>query len=73
MRRSDEPSFDNPATLRCDQVGHLLGIHPQVARQMARQGRLPAHQPGGQRAWEFDRDEVLAWLKAHPAVPGDSD
>ncbi|NNC41341.1 MAG: hypothetical protein HKN95_11700 [Acidimicrobiia bacterium] len=39
-----------------------------MARQMARLGRLPAYQPGGQRAWVFHRDEVLAWVKAHPAV-----
>ena len=30
---------------------------------MAREGRLPAPRPGGQRAWEFDRDEVLDWLR----------
>ena len=36
-----------PDTLNCDQVAQLLGIHPQVARQMARQGRLPARRTAG--------------------------
>lgn len=34
-----------PDMLNCAQVAQLFGVHPQVARQMARQGRLPAHQP----------------------------
>jgi hypothetical protein len=57
--------------LVCDRVGQLLGIHPQIARLMAREGRLPAHRGGGQWAWQFDRVEVLEWLKAHPVVGGD--
>jgi hypothetical protein len=62
------PMTGQPDTLNCDQVGQLLGIHPQVARQMEREARLPAHRGVGQWAWVFDRDEVLEWLGAHPAV-----
>ena len=50
-------------------------VGEQVIRQMAREGRLPAHRPGGQRAYVFYVDEVVAWLKAqggqvHVAVAG---
>ena len=55
----------HPDTLNAAQIAQLLGHDVQVIRQMARQGRLPAHRPGGQRAYVFYLDEVLAWLKAH--------
>jgi hypothetical protein len=32
----------------------------------AREGWLPAYRVG--QVWQFDRCQVLAWLKAHPAV-----
>ena len=41
---------DQPDTLNCAQVGELLGHNEQIVRQMAREGPLPAHRPGGLRA-----------------------
>ena len=65
-----QPVTDNyPDVLNVVQVAALLGYNEQIIRQMAREGRLPAHRPGGW-AWEFNRDEVLEWLKAHPAGSG---
>ena len=34
----------------------------------AREGWLPGHREG--HVWKFDRDVVLAWVKAHPAGSG---
>jgi excisionase family DNA binding protein len=59
-------TFEHSDTFTTSQVADLLGLHPQVVRLMAREGRLPSHRPEGQRAFVFLTAEVLAWLRAHP-------
>jgi excisionase family DNA binding protein len=56
-----------PSILTTAQGAELVGLHPQVVRLMAREGRLPAHRHEGQRAFVFFTAEVLEWLKLHPA------
>ena len=58
----------HPDILNVAQVAALLDHDIQIIRRMAREGRLPAHRPGGQRAYVFCLDEVVEWVKAHPAV-----
>ncbi len=60
---------DTPDILTAGQVGELLGMHPQAVRRAVREQGLPSHRVEGRRAQAFYEDEVLAWLKAHPAGP----
>ena len=44
-------------------VAHLMGIHPETVRRLARQGRLPGYRAGGQ--WRFPPEEVALLRRPH--------
>ncbi|MFO7548905.1 MAG: helix-turn-helix domain-containing protein [Acidimicrobiia bacterium] len=60
---------DYPPILDAAQVAELLGMNVQMVRRYAREGRLPAYKLPGSRTFKFLRDEVIEFLRAHPAVP----
>lgn len=60
---------DYPPILDAAQVAELLGMNVQMVRRYAREGRLPAYKLPGSRTFKFLRDEVIDFLRAHPAVP----
>ena len=62
---------DYPPVLDTAMVAELLQMNIQVVRRMAREGTIPAYRIPDGRAFRFFRDEVLAWLKAHPVEVGD--
>lgn len=58
-----------PPILDAAQVAELLGMNVQMVRKMAREGRLPAYRLPGGRTFKFFRDEIFAFVKAHPVEP----
>jgi excisionase family DNA binding protein len=62
-------TVDLPDVLTTSQAAELLGMSTQEVTRGAREGWLPGYRVG--LVWRFDRDEVLAWLKAHPASSHD--
>lgn len=50
---------DHPVILTTAQTAQLLVMSTQEVTRGAREGWLPAHRLDRQRAWEFNRDEVL--------------
>ncbi len=63
------PFVTDPDILTAGRVAELLGMHPQAVRRAVREQGLPSHRVDGRRAQVFYRDEVLAWLRGHPAAP----
>jgi len=58
---------DYPPVMDSAQVAELLLIPSvQTVRRMAQEGRIPAHRSASQ--WQFDRDELLAWMKSETKV-----
>jgi len=54
---------DYPSVMNSAQVAELLLIPSvQTVRRMAQEGRIPAYRSASQ--WQFDRDELLAWLRS---------
>lgn len=41
-------------------VAALLGFKPNMIRDMAKRGELPAIKPG-KRAWRFEKSALMAW------------
>ncbi len=62
---------DYPEILDAAQVAEMLGMNVQMVRRYAREGRLPAYKLPGGRTFKFFREEIHAFLKAHPAVPAE--
>jgi excisionase family DNA binding protein len=62
-----------PDVLTVRQVAELLGMNDQMVRKAARERRLPAHRPEGQRSFVFFTGQVLEWLRAHPVETAGSD
>ena len=69
---SQEPPRTNtndfPPIMDTAMVAELLGMHIQMVRKYAREGRIPAYRPPGGRSMRFMRDEIIDWLKANPVV-----
>jgi excisionase family DNA binding protein len=59
---------DLPPILDAAQVAEMLSMNVQMVRRYAREGRLPAYKLPGGRAFRFLRDEIIDFLRAHPAV-----
>lgn len=57
-----------PPILDAAQVAELLGMNVQMVRRYAREGRIPAYKLPGGRAFKFIRDEIVDFLRAHPAA-----
>ncbi|MDH3262162.1 MAG: helix-turn-helix domain-containing protein [Acidimicrobiia bacterium] len=49
-------------------VAELLGHPVKLIQIMCRAGRFPAHREPGAQAWQFDRDELLAWMRSATQV-----
>lgn len=64
---------DYPPILDAAQVGELLSMNVQMVRKYAREGRLPAYRLPGSRTFRFFRDDLYAFIKAHPVPAGDQD
>jgi len=64
---------DYPPILDAAQVGELLSMNVQMVRKYAREGRLPAYRLPGARTFRFFRDDLYAFIKAHPVTAGDQD
>ena len=56
------PTNDSTPDALCtvDEIAQVLRLQPETIRQMARDGRIPAHKVG--RVWRFDRREVQEWI-----------
>ena len=63
---------DWPPILDAAEVAELLGMNVQMVRRYAREGRLPAYKLPGGRTFSFIRDEIIEFLKQHPAVVAES-
>ena len=67
-KRAKQPAAATPrpegveAPLTKEQVGVLLGIHPETIGKWAKEGRLPAHKAG--RLLRFFWSEVRGWMSA---------
>ena len=59
---------DYPPILDAAQVAELLGMNVQMVRRYAREGRLPAYKLPGGRTFKFFRDEIYAFVRAHPVT-----
>jgi excisionase family DNA binding protein len=59
---------DLPPILDAAQVAEMLSMNVQMVRRYAREGRLPAYKLPGGRAFRFLRDEIIEFLRAHPAA-----
>ena len=59
---------DMPPILDAAQVAEMLSMNVQMVRRYAREGRLPAYKLPGGRAFRFLRDEIIVFLRAHPAA-----
>ncbi len=57
-----------PPILDAAQVSELLGMNVQMVRRYAREGRIPAYKLPGGRAFKFIRDEIVDFLRSHPAA-----
>jgi excisionase family DNA binding protein len=62
-----------PPILDAAQVAELLGMNVQMVRRYAREGRLPAYKLPGGRTFKFFREEIYAFLKAHPAAEAEDE
>jgi excisionase family DNA binding protein len=63
---------DWPPILDAAEVAELLGMNVQMVRRYAREGRLPAYKLPGGRTFKFIREEIIEFLKQHPAVAAES-
>ena len=62
---STRRSFDDyPATMTTDDVAELLGHPAPTIRRWCNAGMIPAHKNPGSRIWQFDRDELIGWLRS---------
>ncbi len=57
---------DREPFLSAGEIAAFLGVTPETAREWARTGVIPGHQPGG-RVWLFKASEVDAAVKASRA------
>ncbi len=57
-----------PPILDAAQVAELLSMNVQMVRRYAREGRIPAYKLPGGRTFKFIRDEIVEFLRAHPAA-----
>jgi excisionase family DNA binding protein len=64
---------DYPPILDAAQVAELLGMNVQMVRRYAREGRLPAYKLPGGRTFKFFRDEIYAFVRAHPVIAESDD
>jgi excisionase family DNA binding protein len=55
-RYQTEPVWD------CDEASRFLRIHPNTAKRMAREGRLPGFRIGNR--WRFRPSELDAWARS---------
>ncbi len=62
-----------PPVLDAAMVAELLGMHVQMVRRYAREGRIPAYRLPGGRSFRFFKEEVFDFIKAHPVVSPDSE
>ena len=62
-----------PPVLDAAMVAELLGMHVQMVRRYAREGRIPAYRLPGGRSFRFFKEEVFDFVKAHPVVSADSE
>ena len=65
-------SFDDyPKIMSTAQVAELIGYKVNRIRLLAQEGRIPAHREAGARAWWFNRDELIEWIRSATKVtPG---
>jgi excisionase family DNA binding protein len=56
-----------PEILDTVHVAEMLGMNIQMVRKYAREGRIPAYRLPGGRTFRFFRDEIIDFLKQHPA------
>jgi excisionase family DNA binding protein len=56
-----------PEILDTAHVAELLGMNIQMVRKYAREGRIPAYRLPGGRTLRFFREEIIEFLKQHPA------
>ncbi len=61
---------DDRTILQTEDVAELLQINVQMVRKYAREGQIPAYRLPQGRKYYFFREEVLDWLRAHPASDG---
>ena len=57
-----------PPILDAAQVAELLGMNVQMVRRYAREGRLPAFRIPGGRTFRFITQDLIEFLRAHPAM-----
>jgi len=57
-----------PPVMTSADVAELLGHPVKLIQIMCRAGRFPAHREPGAQAWQFDRDELLAWMRSATQV-----
>lgn len=62
---------DYPDIMDTDDVAELLGYAVTEVRVLARTGRIPAHRAGKDRRWQFDRDELVGWVRQRRVLPED--
>src|SRR5579872_4062568 len=56
---------DAPILLTIEEVAEVLRLQPETVRQMARDGRVPAHKIG--KVWRFGRTEIEQWVREAPS------
>lgn len=56
-----------PQILDTAHVAELLGMNIQMVRKYAREGRIPAYRLPGGRTFRFFHDEIIEFVKQHPA------
>jgi PTS system nitrogen regulatory IIA component len=56
-----------PQILDTAHVAELLGMNIQMVRKYAREGRIPAYRLPGGRTFRFFRDEIIEFVRQHPA------
>jgi phage terminase Nu1 subunit (DNA packaging protein) len=62
---STSRSFDHyPQRMTSEGVGELLGRPAATIRRWRNAGMVPASKNPGSRIWQFNRDELLAWLRS---------
>lgn len=62
-----------PPILDAAQVAELLGMNVQMVRRYAREGRIPAYKLPGGRVFHFILEEIVDWLRKHPAAKARSE
>src|SRR5438128_1414220 len=57
----------SPTLNTVEEVAQALRLQPETVRQMAREGRLPAHKVG--KVWRFHPAEIQSWLRTSVEAP----